>query len=72
MGLLLGLKIPKGCFIRCDKEIKTWEEGKILVLNDAYEHEVWNWSEEDRVVLIIDIVNPHIQSELKNKISVNE
>jgi aspartyl/asparaginyl beta-hydroxylase (cupin superfamily) len=68
----LGLKIPKGCFIRCDKEIKTWEEGKILVLNDAYEHEVWNWSEEDRVVLIIDIVNPHIPYELKNKISVNE
>ena len=68
----LGLIIPKGCYIRCDKQVKTWEEGKIIVLDDAFEHEVWNWSDEERVILIIDIWNPNISPYLKNKILKGE
>ena len=63
-----GLIIPKGCYIRCDTEIRTWEPNKILVLDDSYEHEVWNWSDEERVILIIDIWNPNISDKFKKDI----
>lgn len=59
----LGLIIPDGCYIRCDKTLKQWEEGKILVLDDSYEHEVWNWGDSERVILIIDIWHPNLSLE---------
>jgi len=59
----LGLIIPQGCYIRCRDEIKKWEENKILILDDTFEHEVWNWSEEKRAILIIDIWKPQLTKE---------
>lgn len=64
----LGLIIPDGCYIRCKTEIKTWEEGKILVLDDTFEHEVWNWSEHKRAILIIDIWKPELTDNQKQTI----
>ena len=54
----LGLIIPKDCGIRVGTETRTWEEGKLLVFDDSFEHEAWNNSEEDRFVLMLDIANP--------------
>lgn len=57
----LGLKVPKdraNCTIRIDDTSNMWEEGKLLVFDDTYEHEVWNNTEEERVVLLFDIVRP--------------
>ena len=57
----LGLIIPgkKGdCLMRIDDQKVFWEEGKAVVFDDTYEHEVWNNSNEVRVVLLIDIVRP--------------
>lgn len=64
----LGLIIPDGCYIRCDKTLNTWEEGKVFVLDDSFEHEVWNWSNHKRVILIIDVWHPNINKEVKKKI----
>ena len=57
----LGVKIPRDsekCVIRVDDEIRPWEEGKVLVLDDTHEHEVWNDTDETRVVLLMHVRRP--------------
>lgn len=57
----LGVKIPmdsEKCVIRVDDEIRPWEEGKVLVLDDTHEHEVWNDTDEIRVVLLMHVRRP--------------
>lgn len=51
----LGLVIPKGDLgIRVDKKYKCWEAGKSFIFDDALTHEAWNFTDQDRYVLIID------------------
>lgn len=57
----LGLIVPQdsaNCRIRVDDEIFGWEEGKCVVFDDYYEHEVWNDTDEQRVVLFFDVDRP--------------
>lgn len=57
----LGVKIPmqaEKCRIRVDGEIRPWEQDKVLVLDDTHEHEVWNDTDEIRVVLLIHVRRP--------------
>lgn len=57
----LGVQIPKGdCALRVDLLTKKWEEGKCLVFDDHYEHEAWNLTAEDRIVLIVDLWHPSL------------
>ena len=63
-GLLrchLGLKVPEpkeACRIRVEDEIRHWEEGQCMIFDDTYQHEVWNDTDGQRVVLFIDVVRP--------------
>ena len=57
----LALKVPEPrdqCRIRVGDEIVTWEEGRSLIFDDTYEHEVWNDTDGERVVLFVDVVRP--------------
>jgi beta-hydroxylase len=36
----------------------TWEEGRLLVFDDMYPHEVWNDSNEVRIVLLLQVRRP--------------
>lgn len=55
----LGLIIPEGnTGIRVGNITKKWQEGKLLIFDDSFEHEAWNNTDKDRVVLMFDIVNP--------------
>lgn len=57
----LALKIPEpqnGCGIRVGGETAHWEEGRSMVFDDTFPHEAWNETDEDRVVLFMDIVRP--------------
>ena len=57
----LGLLIPKdaeSCRIRVDNEFRVWKPGQIFVLDDTYEHEVWNNTDDERVILIFDFDRP--------------
>lgn len=54
----LGLIVPTQCRLRVGTEFKNWEEGKVLIFDDSFEHEAWNNSEEDRFVLMLDFANP--------------
>ncbi|ETE61102.1 Aspartyl/asparaginyl beta-hydroxylase, partial [Ophiophagus hannah] len=51
----LGLVIPKeGCRIR------FWEEGKILIFDDSFEHEVWQDANAYRLIFIVDVWHPEL------------
>ncbi len=57
----LGIKVPRDaarCRIRIGDSVATWREGESLIFDDTYEHEVWNDTDEERVVLFLDIVRP--------------
>jgi aspartate beta-hydroxylase len=59
----LGLKVPEGdCAMRVGTETRRWQEGRCLVFDDYYDHEAWNNTEEDRIVLIIDLWHPGLST----------
>jgi aspartyl/asparaginyl beta-hydroxylase (cupin superfamily) len=60
-GLLrvhLPLIVPEGCGLRVGDDIRSWEEGRVLVFDDSFEHEVWNYSDGVRVVLFMSVWHP--------------
>ncbi|XP_074941208.1 aspartyl/asparaginyl beta-hydroxylase isoform X6 [Phalacrocorax aristotelis] len=60
----LGLVIPKeGCRIRCAQENRTWEEGKVLIFDDSFEHEVWQDAESYRLIFIVDVWHPELTAQ---------
>jgi beta-hydroxylase len=57
----LGLIVPRqkeACRIRVDSDVVHWEEGRSIVFDDTYPHEVWNDTDEERVVLFVDFARP--------------
>ena len=61
LRLHLGLIVPDAgelIAIRVDRRTCQWAEGKVLIFDDAYEHEAWNHSDQIRVVLFVDFVKP--------------
>jgi beta-hydroxylase len=57
----LALKVPEPrekCRIRVADQIRYWEEGKSLIFDDTFPHEVWNETNGYRVVLFLDIARP--------------
>ncbi len=56
-----GVKIPDSfnqCGIRIEDKTYHWENGKSLIFDDTYLHEVWNNSALERVVLYVDFIRP--------------
>ncbi|GMI01283.1 hypothetical protein TrLO_g1110 [Triparma laevis f. longispina] len=58
------------CGIKVASQKRKWEEGKCIVLDDSYQHEVWNETSEARVVLLVDIWHPDVTKDERN--SINE
>jgi aspartyl/asparaginyl beta-hydroxylase (cupin superfamily) len=57
----LGLVIPRrreACRMQVAEETVTWEEGRFLVFDDTFHHEVWNDTDEMRVILLIQFRRP--------------
>ena len=71
----LGLIIPEDwekCRIRVDDTITPWREGEIFVFDDTYEHEVWNETDQERVILLFDFDRPmNWRGRLLNKTFLN-
>jgi beta-hydroxylase len=36
----------------------VWEDGKVVVFDDMFPHEVWNDTNEDRIILLLHIKRP--------------
>jgi aspartate beta-hydroxylase len=56
----LPLIVPKGCGFRVGNQTRVWETGRAWVFDDTIEHEAWNDSDEQRVILIADVWNPRL------------
>lgn len=59
----LPLVVPPGCGFRVGNEVREWEVGKLLIFDDTIEHEAWNDSDQDRVVLIFDVWRPELTAD---------
>src|SRR5262249_11002473 len=65
-GVLRGhlpLIVPPGCGIKVGDDVREWEEGKVMVFDDSFFHEVWNESEHLRIVLFLNFWHPCIPDE---------
>jgi beta-hydroxylase len=57
----LGLIVPRdaqACRIRVGEDFRHWVEGESMIFDDTYNHEVWNDTDETRVVLFVDVLRP--------------
>ena len=57
----LALKVPASlpeCGFKVKYEERSWEEGNVLVFNDAARHEAWNLSKDRRYILLVDVLRP--------------
>lgn len=55
----LGIEIPDSlpaCGMQVGGEERSWQNGKVLLFNDAYTHSTWNNSEKNRVIILFDVV----------------
>jgi len=56
----LGLKVPKTSppYIRIKDQVYHWKERESIMFDDTWNHEVINKSNQERAVLIIDLLRP--------------
>ncbi|QYJ07084.1 aspartyl/asparaginyl beta-hydroxylase domain-containing protein [Qipengyuania flava] len=57
----LGIAVPKGpgrCEMEVNGEPVRWREGEWMVFDETNPHEVWNETEEPRVVLFLQVRRP--------------
>ena len=54
----LGLMVPENgnCYITVGGKDYHWKEGEGVLFDDTYKHEVWNKSDQRRVVLFCDLL----------------
>ncbi|KAF5294748.1 hypothetical protein FQA39_LY00232 [Lamprigera yunnana] len=65
----LGLKVPSNVYIRVADEIRSWKEGKLLIFDDSFEHEIWHNGSTTRLILIVDFWHPQLTKEEKLTLS---
>jgi aspartyl/asparaginyl beta-hydroxylase (cupin superfamily) len=58
----LPLIVPPDCALRVGNDTRAVEAGRMMIFDDTLEHEAWNRSDQDRVVLIFDIWNPFLSA----------
>jgi beta-hydroxylase len=52
----LGLVTPVECGLRVGSKQYNWDVGKAFVFDDTIEHEAWNHSDKERIILLIDFL----------------
>ena len=65
----LPLIVPPQCGFRVGNDVREWEVGKMLIFDDTIEHEAWNDSDEDRIVLIFDVWRPELSPEERRAVT---
>jgi aspartyl/asparaginyl beta-hydroxylase (cupin superfamily) len=60
----LPLIVPPDCgALRVGNEERPWVEGELLIFDDSIQHEAWNNSDQERVILLFEIWRPEINDE---------
>ena len=57
LGLIIPLK-REACHMQVGTENMVWEEGKVFIFDDMFDHEVWNDTSEDRIILLMHLKRP--------------
>jgi beta-hydroxylase len=57
MGLVIPLK-RENCRMEIGDHEVVWEQGRVVIFDDMYPHEVWNDTGEDRVILLLHVKRP--------------
>ena len=65
----LPLIVPPKCGFRVGAKTREWQVGELMVFDDSVEHEAWNDSGEDRLVLIFDVWRPELSDEERAQIA---
>jgi len=53
-----GIDVPENCGCVCDNFVVLHKTGEWLVFDDAKMHSSYNYSKEDRIIIIIDMERP--------------
>ena len=60
----LPIIVPENCgALRVGNEERPWVEGELLIFDDSIEHEAWNESDEERVIVLFEIWRPELSDE---------
>ncbi len=57
----LGLSVPrdhKNCVMQVEDQNLHWRAGQWAIFDDTYEHEVWNRTDEPRIILLCQVGRP--------------
>ncbi len=65
----LPLVVPPDCGFRVGNQTIEWHEGKLIAFDDTVEHEAWNNSAFDRLVLIFDIWRPELSQAEREQVT---
>jgi aspartate beta-hydroxylase len=59
----LPLVVPPGdCALRVGAHARRWERGRCLTFDDFFEHEAWNRTQGERIVLVVDLWHPELSA----------
>ncbi len=56
-GLEIPGELPEIGF-RVKDQKQAWKEGELLIFCDGYEHEAWNQTDKNRIILLFDVILP--------------
>jgi aspartate beta-hydroxylase len=59
----LGISVPEGASLEVGGERISWQEGKCIVFDDSFEHQVWHRGQSPRIVLILDVWHHDLRPE---------
>jgi aspartate beta-hydroxylase len=59
----LGIQTPDDAVLRVKDQFLSWQEGKCIVFDDSFEHEVWNAGTKPRIIMLFDTFHPDLTSE---------
>lgn len=65
----LGLLVPEGLHLRVGETNQSWAEGRVIVFDDSWEHEVWHEGDSPRLILIVDVWHPELTEEERLSLS---
>lgn len=64
LGLIIPDVLPR-CGFRVGEESRGWKEGKLLMFCDAHRHTAWNNTNENRYIMVIDVMRPEFVGQRK-------
>jgi len=65
----LPLTVPPDCGLRVGEDTRITERGKAWAFDDSINHEAWNRSDQDRIILLFDVWRPELDESERHLIT---